>query len=384
MKFIEKLKQIRIELIARFYRLKPIRKNTILFWSDLGHRYSCNPRYLSEYLMQKHPEEFDIVWMFDQETEIPDDFPNNIRIVRYFSKEFLYEISTAKYVVCNQRIPKFFYFNRRKGQIYLQTWHSSLRLKAIEKDAEADLGAQYIENAKYDSAQISYITSGCEFSSRIFKNAFWYKGTVLNTGTPRIDYLIRQADNVDDLYLKSGLDRKYKYILYAPTFRKNDDMSVYDVDMIRLCETLSKCFGGEWKVLYRLHPNMAKRVNITGLSSCCIDMTMYHDMQELLLVSDILITDYSSSMFDYAYLKKPCFLYVSDLEEYIKKERKLYFEIEKLPFIVAKNNDELNDKILNFNDEKYKIEIENFMKKIGSYETGNACKNIYEEILGGK
>jgi CDP-glycerol glycerophosphotransferase len=319
--------------------------------------------------------------MFDQNEDIPSDFPKDIRVIRYFSKEFLYEISTAKYIVCNQRIPKFFYMKRRKEQIYLQTWHSSLRLKAIEGDAESDLGINYIENAKYDSKQISYVLSGCEFSSQIFKNSFWYNGEVLNTGTPRIDYLLEQSKNVDVLYQKTGLDKKCKYVLYAPTFRKGDNMSAYDVDMIRLVEVLNNRFGGEWKVLYRLHPNMANRVNLDNLPNCCINMTFYQDMQELLVLSNILITDYSSSMFDYAYLKKLCILYVSDLEQYKSSERSLYFDIEKLPFLISKDNDSLENQIMSFDENIYANRIENFIKQIGSYENGDACEQIYNKVF---
>ena len=381
MKLIKQLKKARIDWIVKAYRNCPVRANTILFWSDLGHRYSCNPRYLSEYLHKMHPEEFDIVWMFDQSAEIPEDFPKDIRVVRYFSKEFLYEISTAKFIVCNQRIPTFFYMKRRKEQIYLQTWHSSLRLKTIEGDAEEDLDQEYIENAKYDSKQISYLISGCAFSSRIFKNAFWYQGSVLNTGTPRIDCLIEKAENMDSLYQKAGLDKNYKHLLYAPTFRKGDDMSAYDVDMPKLVQALKRRFGGEWKILYRLHPNMAKRINLEHLPDCCVNMTFYQDMQELLVLSDILMTDYSSSMFDYAYLKKPCLLYVSDFEQYTASERRLYFDIEKLPFVLARNNNELQAQIAEFDLDKYEADIKGFMEQIGTYEKGNACQQIYNIVL---
>lgn len=381
MSLINILKQKRIEMLAALNRLKPIQQNKILFWSDLGKRYSCNPRHFSDYIRKNYPGCYDIVWMFDSEIKIPDDFPKNLRVVRFFSIEFLYEIATAKYVICNARMPKWFYFKKRKGQIYLQTWHSSLRLKAIEKDAEMDLSDRYIEHAKYDSSQISYILSGCEFSSKIFSKSFWYTGKLLEVGTPRIDYLIDQARNKNGILEKVGLDDSYHYVLYAPTFRKGDDMSAYDIDMLSLIEVLSQKFGGKWKVLYRLHPNMVERVKLEDLSECCVDMCHYHDMQELLILSDILITDYSSSMFDVTCLDKLCILYVSDLEKYIKNERKLYFGIEKLPFLIAHNNEELINGIKYFNEDDYKKKVKSFNQEIGSFEQGNSCERIYKALF---
>ncbi len=376
MNLVQKIKERRLQIISAYCRTKPIQEKKILFWSDLGHRYSCNPRYLSEYILKQYSSKMDIVWMFDREIDIPKDFPQEIRVVRYFSKQWLYEIATAKYIICNHRIPPHFFFKKRKGQVYIQTWHSSLRLKAIEKDAEQDLTETYIHDAQADSRQIDFIISGCKDSSRIFRQAFWYDGKLLESGTPRIDYLIQQSENKEILLKKMGLDKQYHYALYAPTFRKGNGMGAYDINIERLCDNLEKRFGGQWKVLYRLHPNLAKKISLNNLPECCINMTFYQDMQELLVISDILITDYSSSMFDMAYLNKLCILYVSDLENYIATERRLYYDIEKLPFLITKNNDELEKVLKELDMEYYQKRLDDFMEKIGSFETGNACERI--------
>lgn len=144
---------------------------------------------------------------------------------------------------------------------------------------------------------------------------------------------------------------------------------------------LSQRFGGEWKILYRLHPNIADTVSFENLPECCIDASHYQDMQELLVLSDILITDYSSSMFDAAYLEKPCILYASDLNAYISRERSLYFNINTLPFPVVCDNNALEQCIKNFDTEKYQRDIHSFMEQIGSFEKGTACERIVKEIL---
>lgn len=381
MQFITKLKECRLDLLSAYYRTKPIQQNKILMWSDLGKRYTCNPRYLSEYIHAHCGDRFELVWMFSEEIEIPKEFPADIRTIRYFSKDFLYELATAKFIVCNSRIPKYFLFRKRPGQVYIQTWHSSLRLKAIEKDAVEDLTPNYIDDAKFDSSQIDYVISGCEFSSRIYQNSFWYDGKLLECGTPRVDFLLNQLANHKALLKKANLSDQLHYALYAPTFRKGNDLSAYDIDSERLSEALSQRFGGKWKILYRLHPNIADAVSFENLPDCCIDASHYQDMQELLVLSDVLITDYSSSMFDVAYLEKPCILYASDLDAYISKERKLYFDIGKLPFPVVRNNDALEQCIQKFDAEKYRREIHAFLERIGSFESGTACERIVNDIL---
>ncbi len=381
MKLVKNIKLLRLKLIAAGERKKPIQNNKILFWSDLGKRYSCNPRYLSEYILCNYPDKFDVVWMLDISADMPRELPQGVRAVRYFSREWLYEIATAKYIVCNHRIPPHFFFKKREGQVYIQTWHSSLRLKTIEKDAEGDLSEKYIKDAIADSKQIDYIISGCGFSSRIFAESFWYNGRILECGTPRIDYLLSMTHSREALCTRAGLDSKYKYALYAPTFRKGDRLDAYDIDTKRLTNTLSQRFGGAWRVLYRLHPNLVGRIALGELSEECINMTAYQDMQELLALSDMLITDYSSSMFDMAYLGKPCVLYVSDLKEYVARERALYFDILELPFVIAQSNEELEARLREFDSEEYSKQTEAFLKSIGSFEKGAACKAIMDEII---
>lgn len=376
MKIISIIKNVIEEVIMHL----PVRKNKILFLSHLGKSYSCNPKYLCEYLAEQHKRVFDLVWVYTENAGVPKDLPKEVRVVKHYSYKYLYEISTANYVVSNTRISDWFRFNKRKGQMYIQTWHSSLRLKKIEGDA--NLGKDYEVFARKDSTKIDYIVSGCEFSTQIFEHSFWYDGKILKIGTPRIDYLksITQTE-INAIYDKAHIEKNVHYILYAPTFRKGNDLSAYNIDYNKLVQSLVLKFGGVWKVLFRLHPNLQGLVSVENLGDCCIDMTRYGDMQELLCVSDILITDYSSSMFDMAFLGKPCILYVSDLENYLANERNLYFDIKSLPFIVVQNNEQMYNGIMNYNKEIYDSGVSSFMEKIGSYELGNACEKIVKAVF---
>lgn len=379
MKLIKRIKELRHDVLIKLYSTRPIKDNKIIMWSNSFRSYGCNPKYIAEYILENYPNEYDIVWVMDSDLPVPAGMPDGIRVVKYFSTQYLYELHTAKFVICNARTSHSYFWHKREGQVYIQTWHSSLRLKTIEKDAEKTLPESYVNLARRDSKRIDYIISGCSFSSKIFKESFWYDGPVIECGTPRIDFLLKEADKKGILG-KANLSDEYKYILYAPTFR-TDDAYNYNFDFEKLVSICEKQFGGKWKVLYRLHPNLIFKIKEHKLPDVCIDVCGYSDMQELIAVSDFMISDYSSCMFDMMYMRKPCLLYMPDFEEYTKKERDLYFNIKELPFIKAYTEDEMFSVIENFDKEQYGTETDRFLETIGSFENGEACKAIAGLII---
>ncbi len=378
MRFLNFIKRIRIDFLIKFYSLLPLKKNKIIFWSNNFKSYGCNPKYISEYLLKNYKTEFDIVWVFDSNLPTPENLPSGIRIVKYFSKNYLRELHTARFVICNARTSDAVMWKKRKNQIYIQTWHSSLRLKTIEKDAAEFLPAAYIDAAINDSKKIDYIISGCEFSSAVFRSSFWYNGEIIESGTPRIDYLLNNK-NANKILTKIGLSDEYNYILYAPTFRDSEKFD-YNLNFKKITESFSKKFGGQWKVLYRLHPNLMFKINEYNLDSECINVSGYSDMQELIVVCDSMITDYSSCMFDMLYANKPCFLYMPDYEHYINTERKMYFDLHKLPFPKSFDENMLLASIENF-DDTYINAIKSFLMNIGSFENGTSLKTIANILL---
>lgn len=367
---IRKIKALRHRAYLAWCHTKPIQNNKIILWADNFKSFGCSPKYIAVYLAEHFPGKYDIVWVLERERAVPEALPEGIRIVRYFSMQYLYEISTAKVIVCNARTSDYHFFKKRKGQYYIQTWHSSLRLKRIEGDAP-NLPDAYAETAKRDSEKIDLLLSGCAFSTDIFRRAFWYSGEILEAGTPRCDGFFADGGGVKEkVYSFYQIPADAKLVLYAPTFRKDKKASLYGMDF----SMLQKALGEEWCVGCRLHPNLNAEVP----SDQCIPMSGYPDMQELLIACDLLITDYSSSMFDMAVAGKKCVLYVPDLEEYQAKERGLYFGMDELPFPKYRNMDELCRcvKMLENSDQKYAA----FLKTIGNYESGTAAKSVAERI----
>lgn len=370
---------MKCKILTLICQLLPIRRRTILFISHLGKGYGCNPKYICEYLRNSHSGEFRLHWAYDPTCFSKDEIPQGVLPVSIYSPRFIYDILTCGFLIANTRLPRWFNFKNRRGQCYIQTWHSSLRLKKIEGDA--NLGDEYEQIAKSDASKTSIMVSGCRFSSDIYKRAFWYDGPILEVGTPRLDFLLNQSGSErKSIFDKAHLNPDIHYVLYAPTFRKGGSLEAYNIDYKSLVRSLVDKFGGQWKVLIRLHPNLIGKVSFDNVSEECIDVTNYDDIQELLVISDMLITDFSSCMFDVAFMRKPCMLYASDYLQYIQKERDLYFDIQDLPFPLATTNEELIADILQFDSDIYTSKVEKFLLNIGTYETGESCEKIYQYL----
>ena len=379
MKLIDNIKKLRHKAYIRYYSLLPIKKNKIIMWANSFKQYGCSPKYITEYLLKTYPGKYDIVWVFEPQIEVPDELCGRVRIVRYFSIDYLKELHTAKFIICNMRTGAAYYWKKRKKQIYIQTWHSSIRLKKIERDAGMFLDEKYIESAKGDSEKIDLLLSGCDFSTHIFEKSFWYDGDIMKSGTPRCDVFFNNTQNIrEKVYKHYRIKNDLKAVIYAPTFRKGKNADIHGISPEKIIRALKARFGGEWVLLYRLHPNILAEYDF-ALDSA-IDATRYPDMQELLSAADALITDYSSCMFDMAIAGKKCLLYAPDVDNYVKDERGLYFDIYKLPFPLAKTNDELVDKIETFDENCYNLRVQEFMNGIGSYEDGSASKRVLEYI----
>ena len=366
--------------IRLFY---PVKKGTIVFWSYDFKQYSCNPRYLSEYIMENHPE-FEIYWAFRKKVNI-DGLDKRIKCVRYATMEFKKVMNTAEYLITNCRTdPYKFFWKKRPDQKYIMLWHGGVALKRIEKDVEEKLGFIYTQKAKIDSKNCDLMVSGCDFFTGLLKNKFWYNGEVLEKGTPRCDIFYKKELHKEmdrKIRAKYQIPEDNKLVLYAPTFRKNKSLEPYSINWNTAIPEISRLFNGSpVSVLLRLHPNMLN-VDTSSLlnSPAVIDVTKYHDMQELLCISDLLITDYSSSMFDISMLGSPCVLYATDVKKY---DRGYYFDFKELPYPLAQSQDELIEIFKNMDLGKYRADVSDFEKnKIGLFENGNASKSITEWMI---
>lgn len=371
------MKQSIYRLISILCHWLPIKQNKIFLFSYYGSQYGCNPKYITEYMVHHARDSFDIVWAFhDPEHK---KTPAGIRKVKTMSWRYFYELATAKVIITNYRMTTG--FRKRKGQYYIQTWHSSLRLKRVEMDALESLHPAYIKQAKQDAAACDLLLSGCTFSTQIFQRAFWYAGEIASFGTPRNDLLLRpDPGKRHDILQQLGIPKHHQIALYAPTFRKGNSLTAYQLDYQELRLALERKFGGSWTVVTRFHPHLIPQISKLVQVGETIDATTYDDIQELLFASDVLVTDYSSLMFDFALTKRPCFLYMPDLQQYVQQDRSLYFKLSELPFPQARDHDMLRQQIQTFQHTFYQRKIAAFQKRIGSFESGSASEQLVHHI----
>ena len=353
-------------------------------WAYNFKQYSCNPRYLTEYLLKNNPE-FEIYWVFRKKVDI-SGIDSRIKCVRFRSLEYYKLVNSAEFFITNSRTdPYRIYWHKRPGQKYLMLWHGGVALKKIEKDAEEKLGYSYVQKSKIDSKVCDLMTSSCRYQTDLMENKFWYSGEILKKGIPRNDIFFDMEQRaslnakVRKLYSISSGD---KIVMYAPTFRRGNDLSPYSINWDKVIPELEKVFGGvQVRVLVRLHPNLIGKVDTSGLVAYekVTDATLYHDMQELLCVSDMLITDYSSAMFDFAMLERPCLLYATDIEKY---DRGYYFRFDELPFPLARTQEELLSNLASFDRSEYDNRVTTFFDtNIGIYDDGHASEAIAEWMI---
>ena len=290
------------------------------------------------------------------------------------SFNYVYELCTSKIWIDNGR--KDNWVKRRPNQIYYQTWHSPVCIKKIEKDAIDTLTPYYVQKSKRDSKNISYIVAESKWRKNNIKSAFWYDGPILE-GEFKDEILGKKIDSREVLSELSSQPFDH-IILYVPTFRKMGNMDCYDIDFRRLIDVLNQRDASEkWGVIVRLHPNLIDSVKQIEFSNDIIDATSYYSISRLINISEYIITDYSSCLFHGFRAKKKVIMYASDIEDYLRNERGVYFDFYNLPSPLVKNTDELINSINEFKVDEYEKKRSSFVKEIGYYET-----DIVPVILG--
>ena len=376
------IKSLLRKLLYFITNILPVNQKKIFVNNFNGSGYGENPKYIVEEILNRN-ENFLIYWNINKNTN--SEFPKKIKLVNRFSICYFYHLATSKIIINNTR--NFMGLEKKVDQIYLQTWHGSVALKFVEKQAINGLNSVYIKDAKHDGKITDAIISANSLQTNQFKHNFWLnnKTQILEFGLPRNDVLLRNKNNyilIKNIKNKIKLFDEEKIILYAPTFR--DDLSVdcYDLDFKEILKTFNDSFNKKHKILIRLHPNVAESNTIFKFDEEIVNVTYYPDIQELLLISDYLITDYSSTLFDFINLNKPVFLVTLDIEKY-KNERGLVDDYFNLPFSNSHSNSEFINVIKNFNIDEYNKKIYLYVSnsKFIQYDDGFASKKVVDWLM---
>lgn len=368
------LQKILRNALWQIFSFLPKDHNKAVCQSFYGRGYSDSPKAIAGELKKR---DWKVYWTVKEKGEAAS-LPAGITPLAIDSARAIYHLCTAGVWVDNCR--KWAYTQKRGATCYVQTWHG-FPLKRIEGDAGDALPEDYLRAAKKDSQMSDLFLSDSSFLTEIYRRAFWYSGEVLECGFPRNDILFEIHPELREKVLEAlGISGEKKLLLYAPTFRKDRGLSAYDVDYARCVKALESRFGGEWIILARLHPNVAERAKELDLDPrYIVNASDYPDIQELYLASDALLTDYSSVMFDYLNTGKPCFLYVNDLAAY-KDDRNFYFDLDRLPYVRAETNDELEQAVLSFRETEQREAVERFCQEFGIRENGTAAKQTADYL----
>lgn len=331
----------------------------------------------------KKRTDLDLVWIVENDNveKIP-----GIRIVLQSDwKGYIRELETASIWIFGDMIPE--YAIKRSEQVYIHVKHwASITLKSFYFHLKKHLATKSVyDYYRHNTEAMDYCMVGSDFDEETCKTGFDFNGSFIRVGSPRSDVLFDDGMK-EQLYGKIGIRPEVHTVIYAPTFRSKNYNSLIghmrnvDLDFETLKKTLEAKFGGEWMVLLRIHPDVAMESSKVPSNDFIYDVSHYPDSEELVVVSDIMISDYSSIMFEPAFVGKPVFLYAPDADEYIKNDRELLIDYYSLPFPVAKSNESLMDNIQYFDNDKYVKNVKEFLDRFGVHEDGRASERAAEFI----
>ncbi|MFC5465629.1 CDP-glycerol glycerophosphotransferase family protein [Lederbergia graminis] len=360
----------------------------VMFESFLGKQYSDNPRAIYEYMLEHYPE-YKLYWSFDSRKE--KELENtSIQSVRRFSFQWMLLMNKAKYWVTNSRLP--YWIPKSKGVVYLQTWHGT-PLKRLAADMnEVHMAKTNTEEYKKgflkEAKKWDYLVSPNAYSTEIFKRAFQFNGTMLETGYPRNDFLFTSNDeeSIKEIKQSVNLPLDKKIILYAPTWRDNQyhDLGKYKFDLQMDLQKMKDELGEDYIILLRLHYLVAENLDIKEFQGFVYDFSNHKDIRELYVIADLLITDYSSVFFDYGNLRRPMIFFVYDLEEYRDQIRGFYYDFEaKAPGPLVRTTEEIIRVIQDIDENGFSpsASIEAFYEKFCYLEDGNATKRVVDAVF---
>lgn len=367
-----------------FLRWLPLDRNTIVFESGQGKQFGDSPRAIYEELIRRGDTRKK-VWIYDKRLPIRDDYTV---VHKRHSPGFFWHLARAKYWVNNHNFPH--YIHRRRGGVYIQTWHGT-PLKRMFLDQENFFGRDsgYKQRVLTASAQWSALLSPSPYATKAMRSSYAYDGPVFELGYPRNDVLVADdAENVRSrVRQRLGIAPDTRAILYAPTFRDDQPTKAgrfgfeWPFDPIRFHEE----FGEDTVLLVRMHVLVSSKLHIPDEArESVINVSNHPDIQQLFLASDMLITDYSSSFFDYSILGRPIAFYAYDLENYRDNLRGFYLDYDtELPGPILKTEDELfaaieESRTISAADTE-KIDV--FAKRFAPQDDGHAAQRAVDRLL---
>ena len=380
---------------SKFYLFNKVDEKTILFEVFGGRNYSCSPKYIYEKMITM-PEfkDYKFVWSFKDIDAHEIKKTDNLILVKHASKEYYKYCASSKYWIVNSIMGE--HIKKKKNQIYVQCWHGT-PLKRLRNDIEVSGSVlntikEIRKRNDRDSSRFDYFLSPSKFATEKFTSAFNLKNLgkkdiIIEEGYPRNELLFTYtAEDVKRIKEKFGVPSDKKVIFYLPTFRDNQHTSgvgytySLNIDFDRLKEK----FSDKYVILFSAHYFVANSIDLSKYEGFVINANKkLDDINELYIISDIIMTDYSSVFFDFANLKRPMLFYMYDLDSYKNNLRDFYMDLDELPGPIAKTQEELEYNLENIEEisKQYKEKYEKFNKKFNYLDDKDATERVINKIF---
>jgi CDP-glycerol glycerophosphotransferase len=330
-------------------------------------------------MLKQYPQKYDIIWTSEFPETCCEAVQKGIKVVKYKSLKHFWWYFTSRVTVTNDMQPP--YLVNRKKQLSVNTWHAGMNYKKIGKnvlnfDSWIDKKFFTLSNPIYDL----YISGSKFFTKDTAQSLSVPENRFFPSGLPRNDIFFNESIVEISKKIRSFYEvpDNIKILLFAPTFRKELLSQTYGLSFLDLIRTLEEKFGGKWTIFFRDHYLIKKTDRKEN--HIVRNVSDYYNMQELLCAADILISDYSSCMWDFALTGRPVFSYAPDIKSYMDNDRNFAYPLEKWPFSIATDNSGLEKNIFSFDGAAYKKALQDHFKDAGSYENGHALEKIAEKI----
>ncbi|GHP14745.1 CDP-glycerol:poly(glycerophosphate) glycerophosphotransferase [Lentilactobacillus fungorum] len=323
----------------------PYENTTIIFESFGGRQVSDSPYAIYKVFKTLYPG-INMIWSIDRSQKAFCKQHDIAYVIRRTNK-WVRLLEKSQFWISNARFPS--WVKKPNYVTYIQTWHGT-PLKKLGLDIEnvsmpGTTTAKYHKNFVREANRWDALVSPNDYSTQIFRSAFGFNNQILKIGYPRNDELINTSkDEITAIKEQLGIPLDKKVVMYAPTYRDNQfaEKGKYTFELPFNLDDFRKSFGNDTVLILRMHYLISNALDISNYSDFVYDFSNYPNISDLYLVSDLLITDYSSVFFDYAYLKRPILFYPYDYHLYKEELRGFYLNYEKdLPGKIANNSREL-------------------------------------------
>ena len=393
--FFRNILNLKNKLKYSYYKTKyKMDDKTILFEAFGGRNYTCSPKAIYEKMLtMKEFKDYTFVWSFIDPSKHEVKKDKRLKIIKSKSKEYYKYISISKYWIVNSIIEEG--ITKKKDQVYVQCWHGTplkrLRYDIVVNGASLNSVEEIRKRNDIDAKKFDYFISPSKYCTEKFTSAFNLKALgkeniIIEEGYPRNDFLFNKTKkDIDAIKKKLGLPLDKKVIFYLPTFRDNQHTSGvgYTYKLGIDFDSLKKKFSKEYVILFSPHYFIENSIDLTKYKGFIYNVARYDEINELYLVSDIIMTDYSSVFFDYANLKRPMLFYMYDIDDYKGNLRDFYISLDELPGPIAKTQDELENNLKNIDKEfkKNKEKYDKFNEKYNYLDDGNASERVIKVIF---